>query len=110
MSYILKFNTDSTFPISLLLLFVDCRLDKRPELFTTMKQVGWLSSSLLTNKTQVSTNIYFLCVCAEDEGEINFDVDEIITDIEQLDPGWWRGTRQSDGSSGLFPANYVELI
>ena len=35
---------------------------------------------------------------------------ETITDIEQLDPGWWRGVRQLDGSYGLFPANYVELI
>ena len=42
-----------------------------------------------------------------DDTEISFDVDEIITDIEQIDEGWWRGVR---GSYGLFPANYVELI
>lgn len=47
---------------------------------------------------------------SEDDGELSFDVDEIITDIEQLDPGWWRGTRQLDGSYGLFPANYVEFV
>ena len=47
---------------------------------------------------------------SEDEGELTFDIDEIITDIEQLDPGWWRGVRQLDGSYGLFPANYVEPI
>ena len=52
----------------------------------------------------------FSSLPAEDDGELSFDVDEIITDIEQLDPGWWRGTRQLDGSYGLFPANYVELI
>lgn len=46
---------------------------------------------------------------AEDDSEISFDVDEIITNIEQIDPGWWRGTAP-DGSYGLFPANYVELI
>lgn len=46
----------------------------------------------------------------EDDTEISFDVDEIIIDIEQIDEGWWRGTRQLDGSNGLFPANYVELI
>ena len=45
----------------------------------------------------------------EDDSEISFDVDEIITNIEQIDPGWWRGTAP-DGSYGLFPANYVELI
>ena len=42
--------------------------------------------------------------------EISFDIDEIITDIEQIDEGWWRGVRELDGSYGLFPANYVELI
>ena len=45
-----------------------------------------------------------------DETEISFDVEEIITHIEQIDEGWWRGVRKLDGSYGLFPANYVELI
>ena len=51
-----------------------------------------------------------VCVLSEDDTEISFDVDEIITNIEQIDEGWWRGVRQLDGSYGLFPANYVELI
>ena len=46
----------------------------------------------------------------EDEGELTFDVDERIVNIEKIDEGWWRGTRELDGSYGLFPANYVELI
>ncbi|XP_076804643.1 drebrin-like protein B isoform X1 [Clavelina lepadiformis] len=46
---------------------------------------------------------------AEDEGEISFDPGDIIYNIEQIDPGWWKG-QTSDGSYGLFPANYVELI
>ena len=45
-----------------------------------------------------------------DDTEISFDPDEIITNIEQIDDGWWRGIRQLDGSYGLFPANYVELV
>ena len=48
------------------------------------------------------------CLTA-DETEISFDVDELITNIEQIDDGWWRGIRALDGSYGLFPANYVEL-
>ncbi|XP_071827958.1 drebrin-like protein B [Apostichopus japonicus] len=46
---------------------------------------------------------------AEDETEITFDPGDIIEDIEQIDEGWWRGT-SPDGTYGLFPANYVELI
>lgn len=46
---------------------------------------------------------------AADETEITFDPDDIITQVEQIDPGWWTGVAP-DGSRGMFPANYVELI
>lgn len=46
---------------------------------------------------------------AADETEISFDPDDIITQIEQIDEGWWQGLAP-DGSYGLFPANYVELL
>ncbi len=44
-----------------------------------------------------------------DDTEISFDPDEIITGIEMIDEGWWRGY-SPDGHFGMFPANYVELI
>jgi len=43
------------------------------------------------------------------DDEISFDVDERITNIDQIDEGWWIGRRDLDGSYGLFPSNYVEL-
>ncbi|KAK7576234.1 hypothetical protein V9T40_012520 [Parthenolecanium corni] len=46
---------------------------------------------------------------AADDTEISFDPDDIITHIEQIDPGWWQGLGP-DGNYGLFPANYVQLI
>ncbi|XP_066979243.1 drebrin-like protein B isoform X3 [Macrobrachium rosenbergii] len=46
---------------------------------------------------------------AADDTEITFDPEEIITNIDQIDAGWWQGVGP-DGSFGLFPANYVELI
>ena len=46
---------------------------------------------------------------AEDDSEISFDPDEIITDVEKIHEGWWRG-KSPRGLVGLFPANYVELI
>ena len=54
-----------------------------------------------------SSGTYFT---TEEEGELTFDENERIINIEQIDEGWWRGTRELDGSYGLFPANYVELI
>ena len=35
---------------------------------------------------------------------------EIITDILQLDEGWWQGTGSQGHKCGLFPANYVQVI
>ncbi|XDV48388.1 hypothetical protein PO909_017807 [Leuciscus waleckii] len=46
---------------------------------------------------------------AADDTEISFDPDDIITGIEMIDEGWWRGY-SPDGHFGMFPANYVELI
>ncbi|KAF3686191.1 Src substrate cortactin Amplaxin Oncogene EMS1 [Channa argus] len=44
---------------------------------------------------------------AAGDDEISFDPDDIITNIEMIDEGWWRGTCR--GEYGLFPANYVEV-
>ncbi|CAH0553266.1 unnamed protein product [Brassicogethes aeneus] len=41
------------------------------------------------------------------DDEVSFDPDDIITHIEQIDEGWWRGLCK--GVYGLFPANYVQL-
>ncbi|XP_067377045.1 drebrin-like b isoform X1 [Channa argus] len=46
---------------------------------------------------------------AADDTEISFDPDDIITGIEMIDDGWWRGYGP-DGHFGMFPANYVELL
>jgi len=42
------------------------------------------------------------------EDEISFDPNDIITNIEMVDEGWWIG--ESHGKFGLFPANYVEIV
>lgn len=41
------------------------------------------------------------------EDEISFDPEDVITHIEQIDEGWWRGLCKN--RYGLFPANYVQL-
>ncbi|XP_073478296.1 drebrin-like protein isoform X2 [Aquarana catesbeiana] len=46
---------------------------------------------------------------AADDTEISFDPDDLITHIERIDDGWWRGYGPS-GNYGMFPANYVELL
>lgn len=44
----------------------------------------------------------------EGSDEISFDPDDIITDIEMVHEGWWRG--RCHNHFGLFPANYVKLL
>ncbi|XP_063304594.1 drebrin-like protein isoform X1 [Pelobates fuscus] len=46
---------------------------------------------------------------AADDTEISFDPDDLITHIEMIDEGWWRGYGPN-GHYGMFPANYVELL
>ena len=50
-----------------------------------------------------------ICLFTATDTEIDLNVDTIITNIEMLDEGWWRGVAP-DGSYGQFPANYVEMI
>uniref|UniRef100_A0A3B5B6W0 Src substrate cortactin-like n=1 Tax=Stegastes partitus TaxID=144197 RepID=A0A3B5B6W0_9TELE len=42
----------------------------------------------------------------EADDEISFNPDDIITNIEMIDEGWWKGL--CHGRIGLFPAAYVE--
>ncbi|CAJ0920706.1 unnamed protein product [Ranitomeya imitator] len=42
------------------------------------------------------------------DDEISFQPQDLITDIEMIDEGWWSGCCR--GHRGLFPANYVELM
>nr|AAU34005.1 cortactin isoform F [Danio rerio] len=44
---------------------------------------------------------------AAGDDEISFDPDDIITSIEMIDEGWWRGVCR--GAYGPFPANHVEV-
>lgn len=50
---------------------------------------------------------------AVESDELSFDVDDLITSIEKVDKGWYKGTiTYKDGHKqvGLFPANYVRLL
>jgi len=52
---------------------------------------------------------------AVDEDELSFDAGEIIQVIEYDDPqeqeeGWLMGIKESDGTKGLFPANFTKEL
>ena len=46
---------------------------------------------------------------ANESNEISFNPDEIITEVEKLHDGWWKG-RAPNGQVGLFPSNFVKEL
>lgn len=76
-----------------------------------MQHRWWLLNSMQCFKTtdELYSCFYHPVCLSADDTEISFDPDEIITGIEMIDEGWWRGYGP-DGHFGMFPANYVELM
>lgn len=62
---------------------------------------------LFINTLIFRVELYFYLIFSAGDDEISFDPDDIITNIEMIDEGWWRGVCR--GAYGLFPANYVEV-
>uniref|UniRef100_A0A7E4USP3 Drebrin-like protein n=1 Tax=Panagrellus redivivus TaxID=6233 RepID=A0A7E4USP3_PANRE len=46
---------------------------------------------------------------ANEPNEISFNPDDIITEVERLHEGWWKG-RAPNGQLGLFPSNFVKPL
>merc|ERR1719154_35381 len=67
------------------------------------------------DKDPVTLESYGVCAVslydyqASDDTEISFDPGQIITHIDQIDPGWWQGLGP-EIDHRFHPANYVEII
>lgn len=78
--------------------------------------VAAAASEAITHTTDVQTDdvggkralIQYDYAKAEDN-EIELREGEYVTNIQMVDDDWWMGTN-SQGESGLFPSNYVELV
>lgn len=46
---------------------------------------------------------------ATEDNEISFTEGDLITELEEVDEGWWSG-KAPNGQVGLFPSNYVERV
>ncbi|XP_048378784.2 drebrin-like b isoform X2 [Stegostoma tigrinum] len=95
----------------------DARVQQQDSSELVDADTGGQAASVDTNLHQPVAETQYQGLCARalydyqaaDETEISFDPDDILTSIEQIDEGWWRGYAV-DGSFGMFPANYVELL
>ena len=45
---------------------------------------------------------------AQNEDELTFEKDAVITVLSRDNPDWWQG--EVNGQTGLFPSNYVTPI
>ncbi|KAF7640206.1 SH3 domain-containing protein [Meloidogyne graminicola] len=72
---------------------------------TTKDQKELITNDQPSNEEEKYVQVQFNNILNSFKG---FDINDIITDIEQIDVGWWRGWCK--GQYGLFPANYVELL
>ncbi|XP_041065557.1 drebrin-like b isoform X2 [Carcharodon carcharias] len=95
----------------------DARVQEQDSHEPVSADIGGQAATEDTNVYQPVAESQYQGLCARalydyqaaDETEISFDPDDILTRIEQIDEGWWRGYAV-DGSFGMFPANYVELL
>jgi len=97
------------------------RKEEVPEIYTAVEKdeeegVHHATVATVTGEGEsTSLESYGTCAVAlydyqaSDETEISFDPGQIISHIDQIDPGWWQGLGPQ-GNYGLFPANYVEII
>ncbi|PRP81395.1 S-adenosyl-methionine-sterol-C- methyltransferase [Planoprotostelium fungivorum] len=46
---------------------------------------------------------------ADNEGDLQLSIGDVIELIEKTSDSWWRGTNVETNSSGLFPSNYVQF-
>ncbi|VDN04913.1 unnamed protein product [Thelazia callipaeda] len=92
-------------------------IEEEPSKTTEISEIDPLSPP---THPLVSTDLTAIAIYdyqKQDDDEISFDPNDIITNIDQIivylflrfqvDAGWWRGL--CNGQYGLFPANYVEL-
>ncbi|KAI8337483.1 hypothetical protein BC941DRAFT_461129 [Chlamydoabsidia padenii] len=67
------------------------------------------SSTSTTNLNSVSAVVLFGYDAGE-SNEMTLLEGEVITEIDQVDEGWWFGISEDGKKQGLFPANYVQLL
>ncbi|RUS33035.1 proliferating cell nuclear antigen, C-terminal domain-containing protein [Jimgerdemannia flammicorona] len=58
----------------------------------------------------VQTALVLFAYDAAEANEMTLFEGEVISSIEQVDDGWWTAVSEDGTRSGLFPANYVQLL
>ncbi|KAG9295998.1 hypothetical protein G9A89_011850 [Geosiphon pyriformis] len=68
------------------------------------------ADAIVGNSAETLTAVVLYPYDAAEDNEMSLVEGEVVTNIIQVDEGWWQGVGEDGIKSGLFPANYVELI
>ncbi|KAK7791370.1 hypothetical protein R5R35_007909 [Gryllus longicercus] len=83
--------------------------DDLPQQQTPVEQKNQPTEHKVSQETQQIEKVIALYpYCAQNEDELNFEKDDVITLLAKEEPSWWRG--ELNGVSGLFPSNYVAML
>ena len=66
------------------------------------------ASPKLPERTKELTAVALYPYEKDEENEISFQKDDVISNIEKVDDGWWMGTVHA--IRGLFPSNFVQEL
>ncbi|KAI7867569.1 hypothetical protein BDF14DRAFT_1995830 [Spinellus fusiger] len=71
------------------------------------------AETAIMQNEQHDTGVHALVLFEYDAAEANemsLIEGEVITNIDQVDDGWWFGVGENGDKQGLFPANYVQIM
>ncbi|KAI8098807.1 uncharacterized protein BX664DRAFT_319644 [Halteromyces radiatus] len=68
------------------------------------------ASAPATGASNVLSAVVLFGYDAGESNEMTLVEGEVVTEIDQVDDGWWFGISEDGKKQGLFPANYVQLL
>ncbi|KZV96571.1 kinase-like protein [Exidia glandulosa HHB12029] len=83
----------------------NCLRAKIPNLFGTPKETSGSTQVVQIDRAKA---LYSYAASPDDPNEVSFSKDEII-EILSHDGKWWLG-RKADGSMGIVPSNYLQIL
>ncbi|KAG7730857.1 hypothetical protein KL933_000652 [Ogataea haglerorum] len=69
-----------------------------------------LQMKVLETTAPAETCVAMFSFDASQPDDLSFREGDRIKILDRSNPGWWRGMKLSDGTTGIFPYNYVRLL
>ncbi|CAH8645412.1 unnamed protein product [Dicrocoelium dendriticum] len=97
-------QTDRNSPV--LVSEAPSQLEENPKQVSPVFPPPTAISEPVNEPVRMCTAVALFDYTAVEDDELTFSTGELITEIEKIDPGWWKGVCR--GKIGLLPSNYVQ--